>query len=261
MDGGNLVLAKLKDNPKLKACFQDVWKVSTLLAAAGVELDTPNSEGSTETTRYSGTVVDIVTTYSNIKEWRIGATARVNYFYNATQQKGSEYKAVDRAYDPDGGNSATGDYHGIYFRYIASGYIGDGDFLSFLITMTVSLSLFGTATVLIDLLSIYVLPEKKMYRAASYEESLDFSDLKKRLKAGESQESIIDDLRNEVRIEARTHAASHHKAGGSRVVDLPSRVQSRSLSVHGGQNLALPTMGNGGSRRGSLFEKNRPPKL
>ena len=159
---------------------------------------------------------------------------------------GAEYKAVARQEDKDG--STTVDYHGIYFRYIASGYVGDGDFLSFLVTMTVSLSLFGTATTLIDLLTIYVLPEKKLYRAATYEESLDFSDIRGRLTSGESQETVIDDLQNEVNIEAQTRAATRRKlAGGG-----GARVQSRSLSVHGGQNLALP-MGGGGSRY--------PPKL
>ena len=159
---GNLELAKEKAGDGVyAACFQDVFKVSTLLGAAGLDLDTPNSAGTDDTTRYTGTIINLITSYTNIKQWKLGVTERMNYYYNVTVQQGAEYKAVDRLESGE-----YRDYHGLYFRYIASGYVGDGDVLSFLITMTVSLSLFGTATVIIDLLTIYILPEKALYRAA-----------------------------------------------------------------------------------------------
>ena len=79
------------------------------------------------------------------------------------------------------------------------------------------------------------------------------------MKSGESQDSIINDLQNEVEIEAATKRRGMSNGGGSsRVVDLPaggSRAgRPTILAINAGQNLALPAAaGTAGSRS--------PPRL
>lgn len=81
-EGGHLNARGINNaQPKHKRCFVDVFRVGTLLAAAGVELDSANAPGTnSKTTRHTGTVIDLVTWYTNIKFWHLGATDRVNYY-------------------------------------------------------------------------------------------------------------------------------------------------------------------------------------
>ena len=185
---------------------QDVFTIDTLMKAAGVDLDKPSYEGSSKTTRYEGSIINLAVTYNNIEPWHWG-TVPMNYYYNISRQNDSKYKDTTITYQSTPVKTESAEKitrremfvkRGLYFRYIATGFVGDTSFFSVLLTLTTSLTLFAVATTVTDFLMTYVLPERNLYYACKYEETDDFSDVRDAIKEGlVSKKAAIDDLKTQ----------------------------------------------------------------
>merc|ERR1712167_521009 len=60
--------------------------------------------------------------------------------------------------------------HGICIAVLLGGQFRTWDSVSFLFTLTTAVALLATATVVVDNLMLYVLPQKSEYTAAKYED-------------------------------------------------------------------------------------------
>lgn len=155
----------------------DILSVKQILEAAGVDLEAPSFapaavEG--EVNRSSGVVIVIVIDYENVpfKE------NVIKYKYLPQVIDGAEYKVTETIFNDD--NSYTiKDRHGIRLVFQQYGQIGEFDFMALLTNLVAALALFKVATFLVELLMLKFLPQKDQYEQFKFEETFDFSDIRK----------------------------------------------------------------------------------
>ena len=90
--------------------------------------------------------------------------------------KGSSYKYYNPIYSDYRQSRITMNMHGISIQAIPGGTYREFDFNNLLIQLTTSLTLFAVATVIVDFVALYVLPDKEIYDNYKYEKTEDFSD-------------------------------------------------------------------------------------
>jgi len=155
----------------------DIFTVKELLDAAGADLDglsfAPGAAPG-EINRSSGIVIVIAIDYTNVKL----KMDQIKYTYRPQIIDGAEYKATESIYNPDGSYTIK-DRHGIRFVFQQIGQIGTFNPISLLTNLVAALALFKVATTLVELLMLYVLPQKKYYEDFKYEETHDFGDFRK----------------------------------------------------------------------------------
>ncbi|CAI2175271.1 6088_t:CDS:2, partial [Funneliformis geosporum] len=162
----------------------DILSVKEILDAAGVDLEGPSFAPAAvgESNRSSGVVIVIVIEYKNVPS----KDNEIKYKYFPQVINGAEYKVTESIFNND--NSYTiKDRHGIRLVFQQYGQIGEFDFISLLTNLVAALALFKVATFLVELLMLKCLPQKDQYEHFKYEETQDFSEIRK----GSDKGSII----------------------------------------------------------------------
>ncbi|PRP75371.1 P2X receptor [Planoprotostelium fungivorum] len=139
----------------------DIITVDDLLSLAGIDsLDSPSGvKGSKNSLRYDGVQLIVIIKYVNSQS---NAT-NIAYQYSVAAISG-----VDTTrFDGDTPSTAV-NRHGISIAFVQSGQIGVFNFPALLGSIVSGLVLTGAATTIVDILAIYVLPQKKHYEKAKF---------------------------------------------------------------------------------------------
>ncbi|TPX40340.1 hypothetical protein SeLEV6574_g06660 [Synchytrium endobioticum] len=165
----------------------DTMTVGELLTAAdcagnGIDLDA-NSTSITasvgESIRSTGAIISMPIIYSNRQT--TGAWNDLKYEYIPALIGGEEYKIIEKIPQPDG-SITYWNRHGVQVTLTQTGTIGQFNFLSFLSNLVGGLALLKVATTITEMLMMYGLPQRKLYREAKVEQTEDFSDVRQELK-------------------------------------------------------------------------------
>eukprot|EP00622_Pseudochattonella_farcimen_P004040 FR739345.1.p1 GENE.FR739345.1~~FR739345.1.p1 ORF type:complete len:197 (-),score=21.62 FR739345.1:238-828(-) len=124
--------------------------------------------------RETGASMSFFISYTNYVNWK--GTSRVSYTYTPKAVKGSSYKYYNPIYSDYRASRTTLNMHGISIQAIPGGTYRVFDFNNLLIQLTTSLTLFAVATVIVDFVALYVLPDKEVYDHYKYELTEDFFD-------------------------------------------------------------------------------------
>lgn len=173
---------------------QSFFTVQTLLDGAkledgscGFDLDTQSVMGASarKSARYDGIVMSLEIEYYNTKKWSgpLGDGV-VEYTMRTTIVNGTKSKVEDELWIEYPEKRVTRNRHGIKLIIAQSGDLGGFSFSALLTTLTSSLALLAVSTTAVDVLALYVLRRKELYRAAKYdlvdEATLDMEEEKHR---------------------------------------------------------------------------------
>jgi len=157
----------------------DYVSLGTLLGAAGISLDDINYSG--QTYRQTGATIILSINYDNFYEWT--GVGDITYIYEPTVIEDSSWKFYKPFYDSYRQRRTTLNMHGISVEAVQGGTIKGFDFNNLLIQITTSLTLFAVATVIVDFVALYILPDKDVYEDYKYELTEDFSDRRQQMEA------------------------------------------------------------------------------
>jgi hypothetical protein len=100
--------------------------------------------------------------------------AACRYWYTVDHVKESEFKAYEiirgTVVDEESTTRTRNNRHGIRIVFRQVGEIGAFDFQTTMINLVVALGLLGLATTMVDVMMVYVLPQKDVYAKAKEEE-------------------------------------------------------------------------------------------
>ncbi|PRP83655.1 hypothetical protein PROFUN_03810 [Planoprotostelium fungivorum] len=142
----------------------DSISLRNLLQLADIDtLDAPsNMIGSNSTLRYDGVQLMVIIEYANTDS----DTKAFKYHYTVRAMTGLDSTKFD-ADTP----SRSVNRHGINIVFVQTGKIGIFSFPSLLASIVSGLVLTSIATTLVDLLAIYILPQKSFYSKAKFTEA------------------------------------------------------------------------------------------
>ncbi|CAD7924727.1 unnamed protein product [Amoebophrya sp. A120] len=154
----------------------DVFSVSRLLAIAGVQLDRQKNADD-EVKRRAGTLLEVVVEYRNLYPFYSTfhpkpEDSAIEYCYRIVERPVSEFKAEiysEKQPDDFPKTRLIENQHGIYLVFRVGGSFGFLNFIYVLVMLTTSFLLLAGARAALDILAIYFLPEREMYKAAKYE--------------------------------------------------------------------------------------------
>jgi hypothetical protein len=155
---------------------RDIITVGTFLNAAGITLETLSiavGHDANETLRSSGLVMLVFIYYSNLDD----LSGRPTYTYSATVIPGAEYK-ITQADAINSTARTTTDRHGIKMVFLITGTLGRFNFQVALVQLVSALGLLSVATLITELLMLYVLPHRRFYTQYKFEDTVDFSDVR-----------------------------------------------------------------------------------
>lgn len=184
------ILAGLSEKLKQRELYSippgDVLSLRTLYAMAGRSLDDwwydPQSKGNM-TTRKRGTVLVVNIHYTNLKPWTLFQPMDPpEYTISVTSQPVDKFKNMKAQDLPDKHRKLTVSY-GTLVIVRSSGSIGVFRMIHMLIVVSTSLGLLAAASVVTDVLALYVLPLRQEYFKAKYEETEDYHDLRSKQQA------------------------------------------------------------------------------
>lgn len=164
--------------PNRTSTNQDFFSLDVLLKAAGVDLDSCNTEGvsasdsTCPTYRETGGTLLLNIYWSDFQAYR--GVVGPYYYYSAQMIVSSEFKQRIPFYRSYRQTRTLLNAHGIKIAVLLGGEFNQFDAVNFLITLTTALGLLAVATTVIDVLMLYILPEKKRYYAAKYEKTEEF---------------------------------------------------------------------------------------
>ncbi|KAG9300185.1 hypothetical protein G9A89_002631 [Geosiphon pyriformis] len=150
----------------------DILTIKEILDAAGANLEANSTAPGAkkgETYRSSGIVIVIVIDYKNVPF----KDNVISYTYYPQMIDGNEYKTTESIYQSDG-SYIIKDRHGIRLVFQQYGSIGVFDFISLLQNIVAGFALFSLATLLVEILMLQFLPEKKDYEEWKFETTHDF---------------------------------------------------------------------------------------
>jgi len=157
-----------------------IFSISTLYAMAGRKLDDwwfDNSSKVNKTTRQRGTVLVVDIHYNNLKPWTFFTPQNPpEYEISVTSRPVEKYKYM-QAIEGAGKSRQLKVAYGTLVIVQSSGTIGVFRMIHMLIVLSTSMGLLAVASVMTDLLAIYVLPLKDEYSKAKYQDTADFHDL------------------------------------------------------------------------------------
>lgn len=150
----------------------DIISVATMLKAAGVDdLDaesdyiSPKNDSHRESFRYAGAVFVVYMVYSNTETYDL---YDVQYYYQVTRLKKTEFKSVQPILTKNIDKRKLYNRHGVRLIFQQVGNLGKFDFQTLLLSFVSGLGLLAAATFVVDLLALYLFPQKKIYRAYKY---------------------------------------------------------------------------------------------
>jgi len=148
----------------------DIMYLQTLLNAAGItSLDSNSVVNASSTMRYDGIVLMIFIEYTNTKTYNLGD---LSYTYIPTLITETEFKSVE----PLLGNQTRQVYnrHGIRMIFVQDGLLGKFDIQTTMLTFVTGLGLLTVSTVIVDVIAIYLLPQKRQYEEYKYQRTEKF---------------------------------------------------------------------------------------
>jgi len=156
----------------------DVFALGTLLGLADAGLDELGPFDSTFRHRGITLVVHIV--YDNRPKHFLGLqvtpwhTPRPHYVYRVTVRDGYDFQKTKTFDDPREDTRTTRTYNGVRLVVEQSGQIAIFEIATFLVTMTTALGLLAVSNTLTDMVMLYLLQHKDIYKKHKYHESKDF---------------------------------------------------------------------------------------
>eukprot|EP01119_Soliformovum_irregulare_P002605 TRINITY_DN12853_c0_g1_i1.p1 TRINITY_DN12853_c0_g1~~TRINITY_DN12853_c0_g1_i1.p1 ORF type:complete len:378 (-),score=90.86 TRINITY_DN12853_c0_g1_i1:39-1172(-) len=140
----------------------DIFTIGQLLQYANVtSLDVPSGvAGSTGSLRYDGVQLVLIIEYSN----RASQPTELKYRYSLTQ-----IPNVDTARFEGSTSTVATNRHGIDIIIVQTGLIGQFSFPALLSAIVGGLVLMSIATTIVDLLAIYILPQKDVYGQSKFQ--------------------------------------------------------------------------------------------
>jgi hypothetical protein len=162
----------------------DTLNVSLILRAANVDLDEIVNGSSW---RYSGLVLLFQIFYSNVDS---DTSTRTVYTYTVTQVKNIPYKGYENIY-LNATSRLLRDRHGIKMVFVQDGSIGRFDFQTMLIQLVSALGLMSVATLVVDMLMLYLMPLRDFYNRYKYQVTEDFSDVRHRLDSSDHDGKVV----------------------------------------------------------------------
>ncbi|PRP74841.1 P2X receptor [Planoprotostelium fungivorum] len=139
----------------------DIITLGDLLMLAGIDsLEAPSGvSGSKNSLRYDGVQLMVIIKYANTQS----DAKSIKYHYSVAAISGID----TTRFDADTPSSAV-NRHGISIAFVQSGEVGVFNFPALLGSIVSGLVLTGAATTIVDLLAVYVLPQKKHYEKAKF---------------------------------------------------------------------------------------------
>ncbi|TPX67341.1 hypothetical protein SpCBS45565_g03878 [Spizellomyces sp. 'palustris'] len=166
----------------------DTFSIRDLLISANcdntgamIDLEGPaTADGAAngETLRSSGFVVSTPILYQNRGDFR--KAEEITYRYIPAQIDGTEFKVLETKYNPDGSLTYL-NRHGIRLVFDQAGQIGQFDMIALLTALVAAMALLRIATLIVEVLMLWVMPHRDLYSQAKFESTEDFSDIRDRL--------------------------------------------------------------------------------
>ncbi|KAI8818275.1 uncharacterized protein EV422DRAFT_537896 [Fimicolochytrium jonesii] len=153
----------------------DVFPVSTMLQAAGVDLD-GKSMGLTakpgDTVRTRGMVITVAMNYENV-----GVSNDLFYTYRPSKVELQQYKIIEERVDLAGGHYLSLNRHGIRLELVQTGIIGKFNLMALLRNLVAAGALLTVATFIVERVMLWLLPLRQKYRRHKYENTRHFTDV------------------------------------------------------------------------------------
>jgi len=143
----------------------DVFEMSTLLQAAGMDLDGPKEHQEEHSVRREGGILVVEIKYKNSKPWK-GTTRKVHYSYEVTSMPGDAKRVLVDKIPPD--QRVVFDRHGVEIFVIQTGSLKAFDALKLLVTLTTALTMLAVANFIVDSVALYMLPERDLFNKVKY---------------------------------------------------------------------------------------------
>lgn len=170
------------DKPRIIAIKDgDVMSLSTILKMANTSLEEiieKDSEGNARDVRLRGTSVVVSIRYDNKKPWRVFTQKDPpEYVITASSRPVNSFK---HTYVTEERPGPTGNMerhittaYGVYIIIKQTGTIRSFTLVHFLMTMTSAMALLAASNLATDMLALYALPKKDVYKGLKYKESED----------------------------------------------------------------------------------------
>lgn len=151
---------------------QDFFSLDVLLKAVDINLDDCNrilsSNNTCQTYRDTGATLILNIFWADFHAFH--GMVEPFYYYAPQFLAGSSFKQSIPFYRSYRSSRTLLKAHGIRVAVLLGGEYHQFNIVSFLVTLTTALGLLAVATTVVDALMLYVLPEKKRYQQAKYEE-------------------------------------------------------------------------------------------
>jgi len=153
----------------------DILQLQVILAAAGLNsLDTPATSNCSESNRYAGLVVLVIINYQNTApSFTDFDLNTITYQISAQLFQQTEFKSVEPLYLESFNTRVSRNRHGIRIIVLQVGTIGGFDFQTLLLTLVSGMGLLAVATVVVDVLAVYILPQRNIYDKYKYTYSVE----------------------------------------------------------------------------------------
>eukprot|EP01103_Thecamoeba_quadrilineata_P020611 TRINITY_DN894_c0_g1_i1.p1 TRINITY_DN894_c0_g1~~TRINITY_DN894_c0_g1_i1.p1 ORF type:complete len:274 (+),score=29.93 TRINITY_DN894_c0_g1_i1:475-1296(+) len=150
----------------------DIIELNLLLQAAGINsLDSDsgaeNTKGSGETLRYAGLILMVIIDYSNTYSFDVNS---IDYRISTRLINNTEFKSLENLYTNYPNQMIQRNRHGIRMIFLQTGFIGGFDFLVLLLNCVAGMGLLAVATVVVDILAFFLVPERDYYSKYKYDE-------------------------------------------------------------------------------------------
>lgn len=154
----------------------DVMSLETLLALAGIDLDTPWQAGNGEwqNRRLRGTAIVVTIDYHNLNRWTLMYPQDPpSYTISVTSRPVHKFKQAFIEKEESWGRMMRWDY-GVYVIVQQTGSLATFNPVHCLTMIAAAMGLMAVSNTLTDLMAMYALPNKDSYLALKYKESVDF---------------------------------------------------------------------------------------
>jgi len=157
----------------------DVFALGTLLGLADTGLD--EMGGFDETIRTRGLILVVHIIYENRPKHFLGLqvtpwhTPEPHYTYRISTRTSYDFQKTKTFDDPREDKRTTRTYSGVRLVVEQSGKIALFQMATFLVTMTTALGLMAVSNTLTDMIMLYILQHKEIYKKHKYHRSKDFN--------------------------------------------------------------------------------------
>jgi ATP P2X receptor len=156
--------------PNRTSTNQDFFSLNILLEAAGMDLDdcNPNTGIPCQTYRDTGATLLLNIYWSDFRPFRGLVTPY--YYYSPQFIVGSTFKQNIPFYETYRSSRTLLNAHGVKVAILIGGEFNQFNIVTFMVTLTTAVGLLAVATSIVDWCMLYILPDKKRYQQAKYEQ-------------------------------------------------------------------------------------------